>query len=130
MLMFSLMFVLRKPSSLKYTPYLDECAMSLNKNPEHPSDLNLVHELQHFRVAESVTEAFDHSSGNSVQDMGDGKLKILVRALVLQLDNSFSSLPAPPMTNSKCWSFSILLFLVDTASTTRAQLFHLPSVCA
>lgn len=108
MLMFSLMFVLRKPSPLKFTPYLDECALSLNKDPQYPSDLNLVHELQYFRVAEAVTEAFDHSSKDSVQDLGDGKIKILVRALVMQLDNSFSSLPAPVRTNRKCWWSTIM----------------------
>lgn len=93
MLMCSLMLLLRKPSPLRYTTYLHECALSLSKDPQHPSDLTLVYEIQHFRICEAATDAFDHGSRESMQEIDEAKIKVLTRTLMLQLNNCYSSLP-------------------------------------
>lgn len=88
------LILFRKPSTLNYTQYLEDCAASLAADPQHCSDTTLIHSIRSLRIAEEITYTFDHGSKEKIGELTDEKIQILVRALSKQTEEWRSNLPS------------------------------------
>lgn len=53
----------------------------------------IIHYLQALRLADDVTNLFDQGSSDTMQDMDEGRIQVLLKALIRQLNNWKNGLP-------------------------------------
>ncbi|KAG0648446.1 Transcription factor himD [Hyphodiscus hymeniophilus] len=95
----SLALSLRKPTSLKYSDYVGDCAQILGQLAEAETDYLLPHFVALQRFAEDVNQAFDYDSGRRPQQLDTTRVEIISRSFVLQLDQIQSSFPPAVWNN-------------------------------
>lgn len=91
---------LRKTSTLKYTPYLEECAQSLSSGSGLPSDVLLIHQVRLAHHVESISDTFDYDFSRYVPAVPDSQLSFHVRSFSAALTGIESLIPARLTTNS------------------------------
>lgn len=94
-------FLFRKPSALTYNKHLHKCIASLRADPQFPSDTQLIHFITQKHIAEQITRSFDQGSSEMMQKMDDGKIQVILKALVGQLNEWKSSLPPDALKDGK-----------------------------
>ena len=61
----------------------------------------ILHYLQALRLANDVTNLFDQGSSDTMQDMPDGRIQILLKALTRQLNDWKSGLPLKALEDGR-----------------------------
>ena len=91
---------LRKTSTLKYTPYLEECAQSLSSGSGVPSDVLLIHQVRLAHHVETISDTFDYDFSRSVAPVPDSQLSFHVRSFSTALTGIESLIPTRLTTNT------------------------------
>ncbi|KFY08487.1 hypothetical protein V492_06182 [Pseudogymnoascus sp. VKM F-4246] len=91
---------LRKTSTLKYTPYLEECAQSLSSGASLASDILLVHQVRLAHHVESISDTFNYDFSRSVPAVPDSQLSFHVRSFSAALTGIESLIPSRLTRNS------------------------------
>ncbi|KFX96405.1 hypothetical protein O988_05343 [Pseudogymnoascus sp. VKM F-3808] len=91
---------LRKTSTLKYTPYLEECAQSLSSGSGLPSDVVLIHHVRLAHHVESISDTFDYDFSRSLPPVPDSQLSFHVRSFSAALTGIESLIPTRLTGNS------------------------------
>lgn len=92
---------LRKPSLLKYSNYIDECAQELGQAAQSESDILLHYLIQLQRLGEEVEQAFNYSSEASHPYMDAIRIDILVKSFEQRLSQCEAALPVQIRDNGK-----------------------------
>ncbi|KFY93988.1 hypothetical protein V498_04133 [Pseudogymnoascus sp. VKM F-4517 (FW-2822)] len=91
---------LRKTSTLKYSPYLEECAQSLSSGSRLPSDVLLIHQVRLAHHVESISDTFDYDFSRSLPPVPDSQLSFHVRSFSAALTGIESLIPSRLTTNT------------------------------
>ncbi|KFZ11663.1 hypothetical protein V501_04630 [Pseudogymnoascus sp. VKM F-4519 (FW-2642)] len=91
---------LRKTSTLKFTPYLEECAQSLSSGSALPSDVLLIHQVRLAHHVESISDTFDYDFSRSVPPVPDSQLSFHVRSFSAALTGIESLIPTRLTSNT------------------------------
>lgn len=98
----SCLLLFRKPSTLVYTQYLDDCASSLATDPQYPCDEKLVYMVRQLHFAEQITHAFDQGSREKIRELSDDRINLVVKTLSRQLADWKASLPLSLADDREC----------------------------
>lgn len=83
----------RKQQPLTFTPYMEECALSLQEDSEVESDKILIYYVRLLRIFNDVYTEFQYGDSNHTLSMSDDKVQVLVKSLEAQLSSWRASLP-------------------------------------
>lgn len=61
----------------------------------------IIHYLQALRLADDVTNLFDQGSSDTMRDMDDGRVQILLKALTRHLNDWKSRLPPKALDDGR-----------------------------
>lgn len=100
---------LRKVGTLKYTPYLEECALTLRRESSLPSDEILIHFVRLIHHAENVCDTFDYDSTHSVPHIPEEQLQFYVRSFNATLDSITAQIPAFLAKNTMLATYILLV---------------------
>lgn len=92
---------LRKAGALKYSKYLEECALSLAAESRVPSDLTIVHYLRLAHHAAEVDETFGYGDAETAQNITDERLQFYMKYFETKRENLRSSIPPELAGDSK-----------------------------
>jgi hypothetical protein len=83
----------RKLNHLGFTPYTEECALSLAIECNVPSDAMIPSHVRLVHYGENIFESFGYSDGGYEEHMADDQVKFRVKALESQLRDWRASVP-------------------------------------
>lgn len=83
----------RKQQPLTFTPYMEECALSLQEDSEVESDKMLIYYVRLLRIFNEVYNEFEYGDPDHTLSMSDDKVQVLVKTLEAQLSSWRASLP-------------------------------------
>lgn len=92
---------LRKPHSLKWSEYLEECAHSLANAGEVDTDYLLGYYVRFQHLAEEVNEAFAYDSTLTASQSETSRIDFLMRGFEQQLNQFQITAPPQIWTNGK-----------------------------
>lgn len=82
-----------KQQPLTFTPYMEECALSLQQESEVESEKILIHYVGLLRIFNEVYDEFQYGESDHTLSMSDDKVQVLVKSLEAQLSSWRASLP-------------------------------------
>lgn len=117
----------RKQPPLIFTPYMEQCALSLREDSEVESDKTLLYFVQVLRIINEVYQVFEYGDPDHSLSMGDDKVQVVVRVLEGQLHTWRTNLPPELADHGRLpfLSYITLGYLTDQKSTT----YHVGRSC-
>lgn len=96
----SLSFAFRKPSSLKYTDYVETCCQELSDAKEVPSDHLLQYLISLQRLAEDINSTFDYDNHQQLPPLDTVRIEMLTKTFNKQLTQFQETFPDDILENS------------------------------
>ena len=115
---------LRKPTSLKYSDYVRECAQVLDQFGDAETDCLLPHFVGIQKLADDINHAFDYNSAMQQSQLDATRVEVISKAFEKRLDQLSLSFPPSVWNNSQQSSF---LFTYDQSNIQIVQIsmsFH------
>ena len=95
---------LRKPTTLKHTKYVEECAQLLAQVADAETDHLLPHFIALQKFAEDVNHAFDYNGALQHPHVDSTRAEVLSKIFAQQLDQLHSLIPHDVWNNGKFYT--------------------------
>jgi hypothetical protein len=115
---------LRKPATLIYRDYIEECAQILAQVADAETDYLLPHLIALQKFAEDVNHAFNYNAALQRPQMDSTRVEILSKSFRQQLDQLQSSFPPAVWNNGKNLSLYHDYMPTDTFLVQLSMSYH------
>ena len=92
---------MRKPNSLKYSEYIEECSQLVAENGEAKTDSLLPYFIRLQRFAEEVNHAFDYDNHDNLPQLDAMRIELLAKTFGQRLNQLQLEMPPEAWNNGK-----------------------------
>ncbi|KAH8808661.1 hypothetical protein F5884DRAFT_378940 [Xylogone sp. PMI_703] len=121
---------IRRPNPLPYSEYMEEVALSLQKENLAPSDTSLIYFLRLMHIAEEIVYAFNFGDSETGA-LSESKIRLCVAEFDRQITKVRNELPSDtlqfPRLNMQCWvlrayAFEVAIYQENDSNPVVSQI--------